>query len=674
MKMKVLYAILVAFRFIASLQKGYIHPDEFFQGGQELFFGCPPPRLSPTFQFSQDQDGKRQYPGATTYIPLDSSSYGYKTPIGNIPMDGITATWEFQAENALRSIIPPTIMTILPLKIYSMILSIRLGGQDQDVNDADSYNCYHSESVWAWADCFSGWEILVIPRLFMAFLSILMIDIPIWYIANVSAGTDRGKRSGKGMIVQMRRWKDQNLPVELMLFASSWATIGFLNRPFSNSLETMCLALLCMVVVYDIDMQNNHSFHMKWIGIPFIMGIIGSLGLFTRFTYAIFALPVVLAMMVQRYRALRGGSRWGRTKVVLITIIMVGISFLLTSVAFVYHDSVFYACHGQQEGVGTIDMMSLKDALKNVYLTPWNAFRYNSSVGNLSDHGLHPRITHLLVNFPMLYGPLAIIFIIFPFGIATRKGEVQSEEGRHIHAMLRTVLVFGIAVLSCAPHQEPRFLLPLIVPLFLVAGGNLCTVSKWKTYLIWVWVVFNLLLMAFFCGCHQSAVVPSLLASSAITSKSSQRPSAILYYQTYMPPSFLTRNPATRNMQELLFDPSPNCVVGGASKDADECQVNNELGLAKDSCHHSVPIFDLQGYSTLDFIAFVNDHLSSCSASSNIFFHVVAPRSEMTNLCKQHFKCQNLWSAFQVATEVLIFDSVEHFLESTKLSVYSIRC
>lgn len=41
-------------------------------------------------------------------------------------------------------------------------------------------------------------------------------------------------------------------------------------------------------------------------------------------------------------------------------------------------------------------------------LTPLNNLLYNMDVDNLKQHGLHPRYLHLLVNTPMLYGPLAI--------------------------------------------------------------------------------------------------------------------------------------------------------------------------------------------------------------------------------------------------------------------------
>ena len=37
---------------------------------------------------------------------------------------------------------------------------------------------------------------------------------------------------------------------------------------------------------------------------------------------------------------------------------------------------------------------------------------YNAVPGNVVSHGAHPRYTHLLVNLPLLFGPLAPIFVV----------------------------------------------------------------------------------------------------------------------------------------------------------------------------------------------------------------------------------------------------------------------
>ena len=40
-------------------------------------------------------------------------------------------------------------------------------------------------------------------------------------------------------------------------------------------------------------------------------------------------------------------------------------------------------------------------------VTPFNFIMYNMFPGTLASHGTHPHYTHILVNLPLLLGPLA---------------------------------------------------------------------------------------------------------------------------------------------------------------------------------------------------------------------------------------------------------------------------
>lgn len=44
----------------------------------------------------------------------------------------------------------------------------------------------------------------------------------------------------------------------------------------------------------------------------------------------------------------------------------------------------------------------------NFVVTPYNFIQYNAYTSNLANHGLHPRITHLLLNIPLLYNVLGL--------------------------------------------------------------------------------------------------------------------------------------------------------------------------------------------------------------------------------------------------------------------------
>ena len=146
-----LYLLLIALRFYGAIYSlpGYIHPDEFFQGGQELFFGQQFDSLSPT----------------------DHDVYFVK----NVP-------WEFEPSNAVRSIVPPMFMTLLPLRMYAcmkdlLVVSTSTEQCNQPSQQNPVYSFLWSESL----NQLSGREVLVIPRMFICILSLIMFDGSKWH-------------------------------------------------------------------------------------------------------------------------------------------------------------------------------------------------------------------------------------------------------------------------------------------------------------------------------------------------------------------------------------------------------------------------------------------------------------------------------------------------------------
>ena len=67
-------------------------------------------------------------------------------------------------------------------------------------------------------------------------------------------------------------------------------------------------------------------------------------------------------------------------------------------------------------------------------VTPYNALAYNLDTKNLATHGIHPRCTHLLINFPMLFGPLAWVAYRASFeaarSFATRSFSLGTKSAR----------------------------------------------------------------------------------------------------------------------------------------------------------------------------------------------------------------------------------------------------
>ncbi len=64
---------------------------------------------------------------------------------------------------------------------------------------------------------------------------------------------------------------------------------------------------------------------------------------------------------------------------------------------------------------------SLLSAQGSILVTPFNSFLYNMQYDNLALHGIHSRLTHLLVNMPMLYNVGFVCLLFSSIGSIKRK-------------------------------------------------------------------------------------------------------------------------------------------------------------------------------------------------------------------------------------------------------------
>ncbi|GAA6014017.1 hypothetical protein JCM11491_003489 [Sporobolomyces phaffii] len=286
--------------------------------------------------------------------------------------------------------------------------------------------------------------------------------------------------------------------IALVLFASSPLALTFLIRPFSNSLETFLLA----VSLYFTSRILSHD---KALLVP--LGALLALGVWTRITFAAFASPLVVAIALHlaprtvAWSSLSSLVKRGSPAVV---------SFSLTAFILAIIDTRHFA-----------SSKSLADIVlhpSRLVVTPFNLLRYNVSHSNLAQHGLHPRYLHALVNLPMLFVLLASFII-------------------------------PVALLSIQPHQEPRFLVPLVIPLVLLAPqvdflranrSNRATRHFWA-----LWILHSAIFTAFFGYLHQGGLVPTLLRlNRELRAPESPMLAGIetvelVFWKTFMPPRHL---------------------------------------------------------------------------------------------------------------------------------------
>jgi GPI mannosyltransferase 4 len=158
------------------------------------------------------------------------------------------------------------------------------------------------------------------------------------------------------------------------------------------------------------------------------------------------------------------------------------LAFLATSAVFIFVDSAYYPTFLP------VTMNTSSPYFFSIKFTPLNLFRYNLSTSNLALHGIHPRWLHFVVNLPMIIGISAFGVCITSLRqfVDLRSDKMKVDDymqrgvsclisctwwllrlGGHVLVYLATVMV-GTAIVSLAPHQEPRFLTPLALPSMLV--------------------------------------------------------------------------------------------------------------------------------------------------------------------------------------------------------------
>jgi GPI mannosyltransferase 4 len=553
-----MYALLIVLRVLVGVfLPGYVHPDEFFQGGQELFFGCPP------------------------FVP-----------------------WELEPRHAVRSIVPPTVMTWLPLRLYSWVIGIEL-------------------------EQLTGREVLVVPRWWCAIASVLAIDTVVYLMT-----TQTQRQDGTTIIVT----RNTKVPTNSMwILATSWPAWVLVNRPFTNGVETMFLAIVLYLTMGSMPIQQRMTIIRN-----VILGITCAIGLFTRFTIVFFVMPAMMIHLIRTFSAVGG----------IIRIASCSVAFLGTAGLIILADTVYYG--------GTItDWTS--------FIAPWNAFRYNSRTDNLQNHGLHPRWTHAVVNMFILFGPMALFFYAsLAITMFRRSTKTTVLHLYTLHQGCVWTIVSGLSFLSLAPHQEPRFLTPLIVPLCIVMGAT----KLWSSVNFrLLWIAFNVVLFVVFGILHQGGIVPAILSNDMFNHD--EPPLSILFYRTYMPPSFLSRR--------------RHC------SDKDVCAISSCPQITL----HDLNGSDAQSLTTALVVELQCSELGNHEmAARRRYVHLVAPPFQIENdhdhgsftMTTQNgncqlgsdYSCERIWTYWpHLTTEdfpVLQGGSISNFMASFQLSIYKIGC
>ncbi|KZT21480.1 glycosyltransferase family 22 protein [Neolentinus lepideus HHB14362 ss-1] len=302
----------------------------------------------------------------------------------------------------------------------------------------------------------------------------------------------------------------------LLLISSSHVVNAFQVRPFSNSLEAVFLSIALMLLRHLLESQRQ--------GYLPLLAIIFVLGAFIRLTFLASAFPIALQALSWTFRHAQR-SLSSRCRLILPSL---GTA-LLTALALILCDTLYF--HGDPV---------------NPVLTPLNFLLYNLSSKVAAEHGAHPRWLHVAVNLPMIVGP-GLMYYAASAVVKDWRAKSSPEDGKvkdNVSLSLNRIMVYVImitlVVLSVPQHQEPRFLIPLLLP-FVVLVVNSGEIYKTGRIFWILWVLTNVILTVLFGFLHQAGVVSSLFHVHEYISNDLLFPghTEVVYWRTYMPPRHL---------------------------------------------------------------------------------------------------------------------------------------
>ncbi|XP_013789266.1 GPI mannosyltransferase 4-like [Limulus polyphemus] len=433
----------------------------------------------------------------TGYLHPDEFFQSTEIMAGNIFGMNITAAWEFNTSFPMRSVTFTYIIVGIP------------------------YICLKTLSdIFSFVP--SGYVMVVLPRLIITLFSLLHD----WWLYKLCCMYRKDYVSC------------------LTLFCSSYVCLVFYTRTFSNTVEALFMSALLYVVgkamyLHDYhkkgkSKQESKQIEDSSIQVPYgtnIVAVIITGGFFNRPTFLLFATTPVLFWILTGL-----DLSWSSSTKLLKRLASLVPLMSLTALQLILVDSLYYT------ELSFSNLMTFqKDwtkLLDHVVITPINFIIYNTNRENLKEHGLHPWYLHLFVNIPLLYSVLGLCS--FWQYISTMKKLITSKLTCQLSAitgLMISSIFFPVLTLSAFPHQEPRFLISLLMPLAFLCSEMVFN----KFFFTFFWCFTNVLCTIFFGFLHQGGLVPCLLNLQKIVDLKA-RDNHVVFFHTYMPPQHLMRS------------------------------------------------------------------------------------------------------------------------------------
>jgi hypothetical protein len=537
------------------------------------------------------------------------------------------------------------------------------------------------------------------PRLFMTLLS-LIVDICLLFISEL-CNLDESS--------------------VLITFSTSYIAFVYLTRTFSNSIETFLFSILMYLILKSIKSQYvlNEKFILdkkdtkknvstpkryrlfdiyKFNYLGSIIGLIVCIGIFNRPTFIIYAF-VPLA-----YWLFYGLDNCNLLSQMITYFIRRAISLcklaLPASILFVLIDTIYY------HDIKNINQ--LKHVIFNhnkLVITPYNFFQYNSKSENVKQHGEHPFYQHFLVNCFLLFGfnHLILIFVFIQFLIqfyvfiskinssnsntTTTTTNTNNNNNNNFQSIsnvkklknyiskiytlfinntlcfLLFSFLFPILIFSLVKHQEPRFLLPLIIPLCLITSHCVFGDRSYSLFKF-LWIIFNILGVIIYGYIHQGGMVSAMshIQKTFTHISNLEIDQHVIFYQTYMPPRYLVMAPVAANLinnKRYIYEFKKRIENGEDEFDFD--RKTNKKEKLKNILPPNRFIYDLMASSNYKSLENLFDELQKnyTKLNKNYAIFLVTPSVAEVYLRQNLNKKFN----FELLTEFKFHFSFEHLSE-----------
>ncbi|RCK54851.1 GPI mannosyltransferase 4 [Candida viswanathii] len=339
---------------------------------------------------------------------------------------------------------------------------------------------------------------------FIKFFNVNLTPLQIWYLARLQLAVLSWIATDT-CLYWMLPTKPERIKA-IFLTLTSYVTLVYQNHLFSNSVETLLLVVTVTLIDdlrYVQESKEKEVIELDKSASLFYIGVLVSIGIFNRVTFPAFL--ILPSWFLAKY-----ALSHLRSSLYLI------LGFLLSTVSLILFDTYMF---------GNVDaVLSDPTTISNYTITPLNNLLYNTNYVNLSQHGIHPYYTHILINLPQILGPGLLFFTSTFYHRTTPFISVLS----------------GLIFLSLVPHQELRFLVP-IIPL---ACSCFDFTLKWiRPWMLYLWYVFNLAMCVLMGVFHQGGVIPALDFLRQQDQESVQ-----VWWRTYSPPSWILGSNSTETI------------------------------------------------------------------------------------------------------------------------------